>query len=52
MSEARKPPRPMPTPEEIAEECAKIREEWSELRWKREATLPGWVLPVVKNPRT
>ena len=49
---ARKPPRPpTPTPEEIAEECRKIREGWSDERWKREDTLPGWELPRVEDPR-
>lgn len=48
---AGKPPRLTPTPEEIAEECRKIREGWSDERWKREDTLPGWELPRVEDPR-
>ena len=35
-----------PTQEEIAEECAKIREGWSEQRWRNQLGQPeGWLPP-------
>ena len=39
----------VPTPEEIAAECAKIREGWSEERWERQRTQAdrGWMPPVI-----
>ena len=39
----------VPTLEEIAEECAKIREGWSEERWERQRVNAerGWMPPVI-----
>jgi len=39
----------IPTPDEIAEECAKIREGWSEERWERQRVNAerGWMPPVI-----
>ena len=38
----------VPTLEEIAEECARIREGWSEERWERQRVTAerGWMPPV------
>jgi hypothetical protein len=38
----------IPTPDEIAEECAKIREGWSEERWRRQRETRDWEVPVIK----
>jgi len=39
-----------PTPEEIAEECAKIREGWSEDRWRKQYGHPkGWMPPSIEQ---
>ena len=39
----------VPTLEEIADECAKIREGWSEERWERQRVNAerGWMPPVI-----
>ncbi len=39
----------VPTLEEIAEECARIREGWSEERWERQRVNAerGWMPPVI-----
>lgn len=44
----------VPTPEEIAEECAKIREGWSKERWERQKTNAdrGWMPPVIGSKST
>jgi len=42
---------PDPTPEEIAEECRKIREGWSKDRWKRQTGRQEWELPIPKEPK-
>ncbi len=36
-----------PTPEEIVEECAKIREGWTEERWRRQGEVKEWEVPVI-----
>ena len=40
-----------PTPEQIAEECRKIREGWSEDRWARQSIQAEreWNPPVMKS---
>jgi|TARA_R110000824_G_scaffold124248_5_gene282534 hypothetical protein len=38
----------VPTPEQIAEECEKIRSEWSEDRWKRQRETKDWEVPVIE----
>jgi hypothetical protein len=37
----------VPTPEQIAEECEKIRSEWSEDRWKKQSQVKEWCVPVI-----
>ena len=38
----------IPTLEEIAEECAKIREGWTEERWRRQRETKDWEVPVIE----
>jgi hypothetical protein len=38
----------IPTPDEIAEECAKIREGWTEERWRRQRETKDWEVPVIE----
>ena len=41
-----------PTPEEIAEECAKIREGWSKDRWRKEERgRVRYSIPLAEHPR-
>jgi hypothetical protein len=42
---------PDPTPEEIEEECRKIREGWSKERWKKQVGQVEWEIPVPKEPK-
>jgi hypothetical protein len=37
-----------PTPEEIVEECAKIREGWTAERWRRQRETKEWEVPVIE----
>lgn len=37
----------VPTPEQIAEECEKIRSEWSEERWKKQSRAKDWSVPII-----
>jgi len=39
----------IPTPDEIVEACAKIREGWSEERWRRQRETKDWEVPVIKS---
>ena len=39
-----------PTPDEIAAEAAKIREEWSERKWAEQEKRKDWNTPVIKHP--
>ena len=41
---------PEPTPEEIAEACRKIREGWSEDKWKKQTGAVEWEIPRQKEP--
>jgi len=41
---------PEPTPEEIAEACRKIREGWSEDKWKKQTGAVEWEIPLRKEP--
>ena len=38
-----------PTPEENVAECAKIREGWTEARWRRQRETKDWEVPVIKS---
>lgn len=39
----------LPTPEEIRAECIKIRDGWTEDRWKRAEVRVEWELPLAKG---
>lgn len=47
-----KNPRPpfVPTPEEIAEECRKIRDGWSKEKWANQSRVKSWEVPLAGNP--
>jgi hypothetical protein len=38
----------LPTPEQIQSECARIRAEWTETRWREARDASAWVLPRVR----
>ena len=38
----------LPSPEQIREECAKIREDWDDVRLSSQEQIEGWVLPEVQ----
>ena len=40
----------VPTPEQIAEECEKIREGWSPEKWAAQSRVKNWQVPRGKNP--
>ena len=39
-----------PTPEEITEECRRIREGWSEDKWAQQSRVVPWSLPEKVHP--
>ena len=41
----------VPTPEQIKEECAKIREGWDERKWADQEKRKDWYAPVMKPPK-
>ena len=43
-------PNRIPTPEEIADECRKIREGWSEDKWAQQSQRIPWKVPLIDNP--
>jgi len=40
-----------PTPEEIAEAAAEIREGWDERKWADQEKRKDWYAPVMKPPK-
>ena len=47
-----KNPRPpyVPTPDEIREECQKIRDGWTARQWANQCPTKGWEVPLAENP--
>jgi hypothetical protein len=39
-----------PTPEEIVEECKKIRDDWSKEKWLKQTQAVSWSLPQINDP--
>ena len=39
----------VPTPEQIAEECEKIRSEWSKERWRKQSQVKEWGVPIIET---
>jgi len=51
MEDRRSRSRYTPTPEEIQEECLKIREGWSKERWARERGPTPWSIPIISSAK-